>query len=305
MVAYTVYIDQVFLGNLVINYVILWAAAKLSRTPAAKIRLAAGAALGAAYSLALFFPGNHVFLTIWFKAAASVIITATAFAPLHLRKFLVCLGCFYLTSFTLGGLIFGMIFFIHSGLVASINGVGGVIAEHFWSGIILGLAAFGVAGKGVSTFYKKGFWENLFKMPLLITLGSEQVRVGALLDTGNCLREPMTKHPVVVAEYNVIKPLLPAEVRACIEKSVDFDVWEALGSLGETHHAPRFCAIPFYSLGKANGLMLGFRPDEVAIERQGQLVKVDRVVIAIYPKKLDPEGTYQALLSPDLLESAA
>ncbi len=305
MATYTVYIDQVFLGNLAMNYAVLWAAAKLSRTKAAMIRLVAGAALGAAYSLALFLPGNHVFLTIWFKAAASVIITAAAFVPLHMRKFFVCLGCFYLASFTLGGLVFGMIFFIHSGQVASINGVGGVIAEHFWSGIFLGLVAFGVAAKGIGALYKKGFWENLFKMALLIKSGGEQVRVGALLDTGNSLREPMTKHPVVVVEYTYIKPLLPAEVRASIEESGGFDVWEVLGSLGETRYASCFCAIPFHSLGEAKGLMLGFRPDWVAIERQGRVIKADKAVVAIYHEKLDPEGTYQALLSHDLLQSVA
>ncbi len=305
MVVYTVYIDQIFLGNLAMNYVILWAAAKLSRTPAKKVRLVFGAVLGASYSLALFLPGSHVLLSICFKVAASVIIIATAFAPLHLRKFFVCLGCFYLTSFTLGGLIFGMIFFIHSGQVAGINGIGGVIAEHFWSGIVLGLVAFGVAGRGASALFKKKFWENLFRMVLLIKSGGKLVKVEALLDTGNSLREPATKHPVVVAEYNVIKLLLPVEVRACIEKNMGSNVWEILGLLGETSYASRFCAVPFHSLGEAKGLMLGFRPDEVTIERQGRWVRATKAVIAIYPKKLDPEGAYQALLSPDLLESVS
>ena len=36
MTAFTVYLDQVFLGNMVMNYIILWAAAKISRVPVGK-----------------------------------------------------------------------------------------------------------------------------------------------------------------------------------------------------------------------------------------------------------------------------
>lgn len=301
MAAYTVYLDQVFLGNLVMNYAILWSAAKLGRAPAIKWRLAAGAALGAIYSLVLFFPGNNFLLSVWFKTAASVLITAAAFAPLKLRKFLTCLGCFYLTSFALGGLTLGMIFFTHSGRVTSYNGVGRVIAEHFWPGIFLGLAAFWAAGKGIAAVIKNGFFENFFRMNLLIKSGGEQIKVDAFLDTGNQLKDPMTKHPVVVAEYSVLRPLLPEEARTCFEKDGEPDVWGFLGSLGEKRYASRFTAVPFQSLGNANGLMVGFRPDEVVIERQGKQIQVGKVVIAIYHKKLDPGGNYHALLSSELL----
>ncbi|MCL6479936.1 MAG: sigma-E processing peptidase SpoIIGA, partial [Peptococcaceae bacterium] len=104
------------------NYAILWAAAKLSRTPFSKGRLAAGAALGATYSLALFLPESAFLTSVWFKTMASVLITATTFAPLPPKKFLACLSSFYLASFVLGGFIFGMIFFIHSGQVNNVNG---------------------------------------------------------------------------------------------------------------------------------------------------------------------------------------
>lgn len=304
MAAYTVYLDQVFLGNMVMNYAILLAAAKLSRMPACKGRLVAGAALGASYSLASFIPGNYVLLSVWFKIAASAMIVAVTFAPLSPKKFLACLGCFYLTSFALGGLTFGMIFFIHSGQVTSFNGIGRVVAEHFWPGLILGLAAFWAAEKGFAALLKKGYFENLFKMALLIKSGGEQVKVEALLDTGNQLKDPMTKHPVVVVEYAVLKPLLPAEVQTCFETGGEPDVWGILGSLGENRCASRFSAIPFQSLGRVNGLMVGFRPDEMVIERQGRQARVGKVIIAIYHKKLDPDGSYHALLSPELLESA-
>ncbi|NLI12888.1 sigma-E processing peptidase SpoIIGA [Pelotomaculum propionicicum] len=301
MAAYTVYLDQVFLGNLVMNYAILWSAAKLGRAPAGRWRLAAGAALGSAYSLALFFPGNSFLMTVWFKTAASIVITATVFAPVSLCKFLTCLGCFYLSSFALGGLTLGLIFFSHSGRLASYSGLGGIIAEHFWPGIFLGLAAFYAAAKGIAALIKSGYFENLFNMRLIIKSDGGWIKVDAFLDTGNHLKDPMTRRPVIVAEYAVLKPLLPEEARNCFEREGEPDVWGFLGSLGDKNYASRFTAVPFQSLGNVNGLMVGFRPDEVLIESQGRQVRVGKVVIAIYHKKLDPGGSYHALLSSELL----
>ncbi|MDD4766418.1 MAG: sigma-E processing peptidase SpoIIGA [Desulfotomaculaceae bacterium] len=301
MAGYTVYLDQVFVGNLVMNYAILWAAAKLARIPAIKWRIAAGAALGAFYALALFIPGNTFLLSVWFKLAASVIIAAAAFAPLKPKNFLICLGCFYLTSFALGGLTLGLIFFTHSGRVVSHNGIGTVVAEHFWPGIYLGLAALWGAGKGIAGLIKKGTFDSLYKMNIIIKSGGEKVNAEALLDTGNSLKDPLTRRPVIVVEYAVLKPLLPGEAQLYFEKDGEPDVWGFLGSLSGNRWATRYSAVPFQSLGNVNGLMVGFRPDEVFIERHGRLVGVGKVVIAIYHKKLDPGGTCHALLSSELL----
>ncbi|BAF60028.1 MAG: sigma-E processing peptidase SpoIIGA [Pelotomaculum sp.] len=301
MAAYTVYLDQVFLGNAVMNYAILWAASKLSRTPASRGRLVAGACLGAAYSLSLFVPGMEFFLSAWFKAAFSVVIAAAVFAPLPPVKFLTCLGCFYLASFVLGGLVFGMIFFTHQGRVAGSGSAVEVIAEHFWPGIVLGLAAFWTAGRGFSALVKKGCFDGLFKIPLSVKSEGKQVKLEALLDTGNHLKDPLTRHPVVVVEYAALKPLLPPEVQACFEKEGEPDVWQILNLLGEKRFAGRFSAVPFQSLSRIGGLMVGYRPDEVIIEQKGRQLRAEKVVLAIYHSSLDPGNSYHALVGPELI----
>ncbi|OPY57697.1 MAG: Sporulation factor SpoIIGA [Pelotomaculum sp. PtaU1.Bin035] len=302
MVVFTIYLDQVFIGNLIMNYVILWAAAKLGRTPAGKVRVATGAALGAAYSLALFIPGNDFLFSVWVKTAASVLIIAVTFAPLPIKKFLACLGYFYLTSFVLGGLIFGMVFFIQPGRVSGFNGTGWVVSEYFWPGLLLGLAAFGAVCQAISTLFQRRILENLFKLVLLIKLQGVQVEVDALLDTGNQLEDPMTKRAVIVVEYDVLKPILPGDVRALFERDGEPDVWHILSCLGENPWRSRFSVIPFNSLGLTGGLMVGFRPDEVSVMRQGQPAQVKEVIIAIYHKKMDIHDSYHALMHPRLLE---
>lgn len=302
MPVYKVYLDQVFLGNLVMNYAILWAAAKLSRSSIPGTRLLAGAALGAFYALAVFIPGAGFLQSIWFKTMASAIIVAVTFYPLTVRRFLIYLGCFFLASFTLGGLTIGMIFYLHSGQLSGWGSVGKVLSSNFWPGILLGLIALWAASNGFAALLKKGKFENLFRIPVLIKSGGKQVRVEALLDTGNQLKDPMTQNPVVVVEYDYLKSLLPEEVKSGIERDGEANVWDILGSLSESSHISRFSAVPFQSLGRANGMMLGFRPDEVVIERQGKLARPGRVVVGICRNKLDPEGSYHALLGPNVLE---
>ncbi|MDD4170466.1 MAG: sigma-E processing peptidase SpoIIGA [Desulfotomaculaceae bacterium] len=301
MVLYTVYLDQVFFGNFIMNYIILWAAAKLVRTSAGKGRLAAGAVVGAFYSLALFIPGN-IFLSAWCKAFASVMITAVTFAPLHPKKFLACLGSFYLTSFVLGGLVFGMIFFIQPVRVLGFNSNSWANLEYFWPGLILGIVAFGVAGKGIAALLQQRFFENFLKIVILIKARGVQVQVDAILDTGNQLIDPMTKQAVIVVEYSVLKPLLPSELQVYYEGPGEPDVWHILSVMGESPWRSRFGVVPFSSLGCTNGLMIGFRPDEVVITRQEHQIRVSRVVIAIHHNKIDPGNSYQALMNPHLLD---
>jgi len=302
MLFYTVYLDQVFFGNLVMNYAILWATAKLGRTPAGKGRLAAGAALGAAYTLALFIPGCTLLLTVWFKIIASIMIISLTFAPLQPKKFFTCVCVFYLTSFFLGGLIFGIIFYFQPVRIFNINGASLIISKNFWCGLLLGIIAFCVVVKVINPLLQKRVIEKLFKLVLLIKFRGVQVQADAFLDTGNQLTDPMTKQAVIVVEYDVLKPLLPAEVQVLFDEDGELDVWHVLSSLGENPWRSRFSVIPFYSLGRSDGLMLGFRPDEVTFKHRGRLVQIKKVVIAIYHKKIDPGNSYNALIHPRLLE---
>lgn len=303
MAAYTVYLDQVFLGNLVMNYAILWAASKISRVQATRVRLVCGAALGAVYALAVLAPGYEYLLSLWFKIIISTLMLSITFAPLPPRKFLACLGTFYLASFALGGITLGMIFFIHSGEITSFDGVASVVSRNFWPGVLLGLAAFWVAGRGITSAMNRGVFDNLFKMNITIINGETQIKTEALLDTGNQLHDPMTGCPVIVVEYAVMKPLLPMEIRAIYEQGGEPDVWQILQSLGHGSCAARFSAVPFQSLGRGNGLMLGFRPEEVLIEFQKRQVRAGRLIVGICREKLDARGAYHALLTPNILET--
>ncbi|MCL6559205.1 MAG: sigma-E processing peptidase SpoIIGA [Firmicutes bacterium] len=303
MAGQIVYLDQFVLGNFTINYLILWAASKVSRVNINKLRLLLGAALGAAYSLAVFLPGQGVLLAIYSKLAASVLIALAAAFPMPVKKFFTYLAVFYLVSFTLGGMVFGFIFFLNSSPVFNHNGVGTVVHDYFWPGLFIGVLVFYAAGKGTACLLRGRALENILKMALVIKFGGKQVKVDALMDTGNQLVDPLTGQPVIVVEYSAVKPILPLELEGAFPEAGEPDVWSILGSLGESRWAGRFSAVPFNSLGRTGGFMVGFRPDEVLVEQRGHLMPAKKTVVAICHKKLDTGSSYSALLHPHLLES--
>ena len=69
-----VYIDALFLLNLIVNYLLLLAAAKLAGEPLRRLRLAAGAALGGLYAAAIFFPGMGFLTHPLCKLGAAVLM---------------------------------------------------------------------------------------------------------------------------------------------------------------------------------------------------------------------------------------
>ena len=193
----------------------------------------------------------------------------------------------------------------HAGVITSLSGVGVIINQHLWTGILLGLAAFLGSCKGFNALQKKGLLENIFKIPVLILTESKKLKVDKLLDTGNQLEDPMTGHPVIVVEYSLLKPLLPMRLHPFFEADGDADIWEILSSLSGCGAASRFSAIPFQSLGKTKGLLLGYRPDEILLEQHGRKPCAVKAVLAIYRKSLFPGGSCQALLGPNLLDPAS
>lgn len=297
----TVYVDQVLLGNMVMNYAILWIAAKLCRVNVTAARKAAGAAAGALYSVLVFLPGAGVLMSVYFKILVSVLIALLTCFPQPPRTFFTFLACFYLASFSLGGIVLGSIFFINSQLPAP-GAVGTVIERGFWPGVMVGLPVFYMAGRGLSSLCRRKAFDNLFKLPVQITFLGGRVEVNALVDTGNDLFDPLTGRPVIVCEYKAVKPVLPPEIQAAFCERDGPDIWETLGLLGQGRYAGRFVPVSFSSIGLTGGLLVGFKPDGLTLLREGCHGRANRVIVALYHGRLDPEGGYSALLHPSLLE---
>ncbi len=302
---YTVYLDEVFLGNVLMNFAILWFTARFSLIPTTFWRLLSAAALGAAYAIMLFFPAPAWFAGIPAKVGVSLLMLAAAFYPQPVRKVGSCFVIFYLASFGLGGLVFGLTYLLGGGGLSGPAGFLEVPRGYFWPAVVTSLAVMGLVGRSGGAFLRRRYIKGLFHVPVRIYTYGRSLAVNALLDTGNQLSDPLTNHPVLVVEFNAVRELLPVELRAAFETGEEPDFARVLESLGNSRWARRLRLIPFQSLGRSSGLLLGFRPDEVEIVYGLQKVRVRKVVVGVYQRQLCPEATYRALVNPRLLETAA
>ena len=68
----------------------------------------------------------------------------------------------------------------------------------------------------------------------------------------------------------------------------------------EEEYILRLKVIPFSSLGKQNGMLLGIKADKVIIKSDEEEKENDNVIIGIYNKFLTKRGEYRALLGIEL-----
>ena len=59
--------------------------------------------------------------------------------------------------------------------------------------------------------------------------------------------------------------------------------------------------IPFTSLGKQNGMLLGIKAEGLKVEGDNEVKDVDKVIIGMYNKKLSKKNEYNALLGLDMM----
>jgi hypothetical protein len=117
---------------------------------------------------------------------------------------------------------------------------------------------------------------------LKISLSGKVCFIDALSDTGNLLTEPISKFPVIIAEERKLTNLFPNGIPD-INSPDSFNMNMRL--------------IPYSSLGKKDGMLIGFIPDEVTIDGK----KAVKTVVAISPDILSVPGEYGALFNPNIL----
>jgi len=103
-----VYLDLLSLINLVMNFLILWATAKLSELRYNMWRLLLTSLLGTIYTIMNIMPQFEFLNRIIFHFLISVIMILVAFAPLSRKLFLKVIGYFYLITFVAAGAIFAL-----------------------------------------------------------------------------------------------------------------------------------------------------------------------------------------------------
>ncbi|CCO08736.1 sigma-E processing peptidase SpoIIGA [Desulforamulus hydrothermalis] len=299
-----VYLDEIILVNLVMNFTVLWLTSRLNVTPAGSpVRLLSAAAIGCLYALAIFVPGFNLAGSFWAKLLTAALMVLIAFGYTSWQKFMRNFLWFILIGFTVGGIAAGLHYLGQNITVVQFKGPLADMSYHKW--LILTctvLCCLGAGKWGIDSRLRQLHLKAV-KIPLTVTLWGKSVSLEALVDTGNRLMEPLSRHPVVIVEYEVLQPLLPAEICGLFQSGKTKDGSHMMLSLAQTSYAKRLRLIPFHAVGSEHGMLLGIQPDNIEIFYQDKQQRVKDVVVGIYDQRLSPETAYRALLHPQLLAS--
>lgn len=187
-----IYVDLLFLLNFALDFLLLLTTSILLRRRKSINRIILGAFLGSLSILLLFFPMNSIMLAI-FKIIISILMCILSFGYQNIKYTAKNTMYLYSTSIVLGGFLYllndtfayqkkGIVFY-HKGL--SIN----LIFLLFTSPILLYLYI--KQGKELKNVYSKYH-------TISITIKEKTYIQTAFLDTGNMLKDPYNKNPVIL-----------------------------------------------------------------------------------------------------------
>lgn len=294
----TVYIDVVFLENLILNVIILYATSLIAKMNLKIIRTLISASIGSIYAIMYYIFQIGLYSNIIFKFVLSVIMIYVAFNPKEFKTLLKVLILFYLTSFVFGGASLSVIYLVNAQRINIQNGmiIGKYTMNTILTGIIIAFIVIVIAFKIIKSKISKNdlFCDIRFK------INNKEIKTKAMLDTGNLLKEPITNIPVVVTEHKLLYDVIPNEILDNIENILGGDL-ENISDEVKNDYISKLKVIPFTSLGKQNGILLGIKADELIVEEMNSEKKIDKVIIGIYNKELSKKRTYSALIGIDVI----
>lgn len=260
----TVYADGTAVLNFLTDYLLLWGTGALTGKRQGSLRLCLGALLGGLYGGVCLLPGFRFLGGAFWRILFLGLMLALAFG---LGRQLLRQGILFLTlTLALGG--------------------GGYLLRQGGSLSFLTLGAgAGALALGCRVLARTGTGTGE-RTELTLCLGQRQVRVTALRDTGNGLKDPLTGRAVTVIGPRAAEKLLPVQV----DRAALADPASAMENLLRQAPGLRLRLIPYQAVGREGGLLLGLRCDRVTAgrERLGEL-------IAISPTELSGNGSYEAL----------
>lgn len=259
------YADQLFLENLIVDYILLLATAKLTGITARRTRMGLAAGLGALYGVFALIAGG--FFTSWaVKITVGVVMVMIVFGSSSrlLRLILIFFG----VSAAFAGAVMASAFI--RGEDPSPLNAGDVSFSTLLLAFAAAFALFSGAFRAVTRHRLRGEIDRL-----TVTFNGVSVRVPALTDTGNDLAEPVSGLPVAVCSLEALAPLFSDEVLEILRSAPDAPA--ALERLYD-RGIFSFRLVPYRAVGKKEGMLPAFRPD--SLRRGGReltaFVAVDR-----------------------------
>lgn len=293
----TIYVDIIIIENLIMNFIILYATGLILKIKISFFRLLFASFIGSIYSALQYISNMKILSNIMIKTFLSIVIVWVAFHPQNIKKMCKQLMLFYLTTFTFGGVATYLIYVLKPQNIVMKNGmyVGTYVLKVIFIGAILGTGILLVSFK----ISKNKISKKDMICKIMIKLNGKEITLNTMVDTGNMLKEPITGNPVAVVEKNSLYDVLPKEILNNTESILGGDFGKIPEDIKQ-EYIPRLKFIPFSSLGKQNGMLIGIKPEKLKVINEDIEEERADAIVGIYNKSLTKRGEYNALIGIEL-----
>lgn len=269
---YYLYIDVVFFVNMAMDVVVLWLLKTILKVRTSILRIVLAGALGALWSCILavypvFSPGIQMISSL---LLAGSLMVKVALHTKGVRELIKGLFGLYLVSVALGGMMTAL--YQHTRI--------GYYVEQLIRGepmegmplVILALlaasAVWGLKYLWITVTEVRREKSSLYEVTCI--RGEKSLKAIGLLDTGNRLYEPVSKKSVHVVSKRI---------------------WQELYAEGDPLRL-----IPFHTVGTEEGMMPGIFLDSMVIKKEQEERIIIRPLIAVSPRPVCRDGSYEILL---------
>lgn len=258
----TIYIDSVFLLNLVMDLYLLRLTAKVLGRTATYPAILAGSLTGTlGYCVVLCIPGlSYTGRVLFGMLPVGMLMIKITFRVRGLKELFRIMGYLYFFSFLMGGFMM----FLKEKIP--------FLRQHentFLILLLLGFAGYMLLAEGVARYSRNR--NNCF---CTVTIAGDEspVEIKALIDTGNGLQDPISHKPVAVLDEEVWNRMM---------------LWR---------RPEKYKIIPYHSIGKERGLLEGYEVEEMIVKGNTGEKQLKKVIIAVFKGKVSGKGSYQMIL---------
>lgn len=261
---YILYIDRLFFLNFCMNLFALSLMRISLRRTVTRFRMILSAGLGAVgYIVILFLPPFSYLIKVIAGFTSVSILMVFVMYPKSSFSFLIkALTSLYCFTFLLGGVLL---------FIKKYSNPSG---DRYWLYILIPAAVIYF----VLCFLLKKRYEVIKECKVTLLCEEKQLILKALVDSGNMLVEPISGKPVSVIEA------------------------QSLEKAGISVHEEKCRVIPYHSVGKKNGILMGYEFPEMIVHMENEDRNIEKVIIAVSRDKLFRGGKYDMILHPGLIE---
>ncbi len=265
-----IYVDVLLTINLAVDYLLLFATARIAGAEFKRLYGLFGASIGAIYSLIILFALPGIVFTATKLAVSSLIIFLT-FNKRTFSEFIKLLLIFYICSFLFSGFMMVLNSAFHADSFFARNGI-----------IYFELSALEIVVSGVGAFFVTEILRRLFHRgepegicTIEVIYNQKNTVLKGFTDTGNDLSDPFTGVPVAICKAASLASILPKNM---IEAEQNYTLSTKLGMK----------LIPCRTIS-GSVLIPAFKPDKFIVNMRGMRYEAEEALIGLSPYA--PEDT--------------